>query len=214
MTSTLAGAVDGILPPDNELVTGIVTAVNPVTVSVRGASISESLGVLGSYIPAVGDNVQLIRQDATWLVLGAGAGNTDASGTIANYNNNTAAAVTAAAAYANVNPVRFTWVKRFATTRVKVELSASCFTSVGATTPRFGVDFINTSVVPSSPRVNMVQMQINAANTHTPLVAQDIFPGFAAATYTIQLIWLRAAGGGTLTINADDWVSLMITEVA
>lgn len=214
MTAILADAVDDALPPDNELVTGVVTAVNPVTVAVRGASISDSLGVLGSYIPAIGDNVQLLRQDATWLVLGAGAGNTDASATVANYNDNTAAATTAAAAYSNVNPVRFTWVKRFPTTRVKVELSASCFSSAIATTPRFGVDFINTAVVPPSPRVDMVQMQLNPANTHTPLVAQDVFSGIAAGTYTVQLIWLRVAGAGTLTINADDWVSLMITEVA
>jgi hypothetical protein len=214
MTETMAEAVQGALPSDNELVVGVVAAVNPLTVSVRGALISRSLGVLGSYIPAVGDNVQIIRQDASWLVLGVGNNGTDASLTLANYNSNTAAATTVLGTFTNVNPVRFAWTKRFASTRVRVDLSASCFTSAIATKPRFGVDFINVAAVPPSPRVAMMEMLINTANEHVALSAQDVFSGFGVGTYQVQLIWLRVAGAGTLTINADDWVSLMVTEVA
>lgn len=212
--TTMAEAVDGTLPPDNELVTGVVTAVNPLAVLVRGATVTRSLGVLGSYVPAIGDNVQIMRQDATWLILGVGAPATDASGTLVNYNNNTAAATTVLATFTNINPVRFNWTKRLATTRVRVDLAVSCFTSAVTTKTRFGIDFINVNVVPPSPRVTMAEMLINPANTHTTIAAHDVFSGFAAGTYTVQLLWLRVSGAGTLTINADDWISLMITEVS
>jgi hypothetical protein len=210
----MAEAVAGAVPSDNELVVGVVTSVSPLTVLIRGAQVTRSLGVLGSYVPTVGDNVQVIRQDASWLILGVGNNGTDATLTLANYNGNTAAATTVLANFSNVNRVRFPWTKRFATTRVRVDLSVSCFTSAVTTKPRFGIDFINVTAVPPSPRVNMMEMLINTANEHTTLSAQDVFSGFGVGTYQVQLIWLRVAGAGTLTINADDWVSLMVAEVA
>lgn len=66
--TTLAGAIEEVLPPDNELVLGVVTDVTPLTVEARGGIFTP--GVLGSYAPAIGDNVELLRQDATWLALG------------------------------------------------------------------------------------------------------------------------------------------------
>lgn len=214
MSVTLAEAVDEVLPPDNELVTGVVTAVSPLTVLIRGAGVTGSLGVLGSYVPAVGDNVQVLRQDATWLVLGVSSAASNVTGSPGNYNNNTAAATTAAAVFSNVAPVRFDWAKRFATTLVRVDLAVSCYTTAVNTKVRFGVDFINTSVTPSSPRRTVFEMLINPLNDHTPMSGLDLFSGFAAGTYAVQLIWLRVSGAGVLTINSDDWVSLMVTEVA
>lgn len=58
-----------VLPPDNELVIGVVTGITPLVVDVRGGSVTP--GVLGSYSPTIGDNVALLRQDATYLALGA-----------------------------------------------------------------------------------------------------------------------------------------------
>lgn len=210
----MADAVDEALPPDNELVTGVVTAVAPLSVRIRGADVTRSLGVLGSYVPAVGDNVQVLRQDATWLVLGAGTGGVDATLTTAGYNDDTAAATTVLAAYSNINPVRFDFTKRFATTKVRVDLNASCFSTAITTKVQYGVDFINAAVVPPSPRRDLVAMLINPLNDHTMVGCSTVFSGFAAGTYAVQLLWLRVSGAGTLTINADDWVSLLVTEVS
>jgi hypothetical protein len=206
----MAGAVRGALPPDNELVSGVVVSVNPLAVSVRGGIVTRSLGVLGSYVPAVGDTVQMLRQDATWLILGSGGTGADASLTTAGFNDDTAAATTVNAAYSNINPVRFDFMKRFATTGVRVDLSVSCYTTTAATKPRFGLDFINAPSI----RRDVMEMLINTANEHTMISAQTVFSGFPAGTYTVQLLWLRVAGAGTLTINADDWVSLLVTEVS
>lgn len=208
---SLPQSIINAMPSDNELVIGTVQTVNPLTVAVRGGAVVMP-GVVGSYIAAVGDTVQLIRQNATWLIIGAVASGDDATNTINGFNNNTAAATTTNPAYTNVNPVRFTFTKRFPGSRVRVDLDVSCFTSAVTTKPRFGVDFINVPL--GSPRRDLTEMLINTANEHTTLGCHTTFSGFLAGEYTVQLIWLRVSGAGTLTINSDDWVSLLVSEVA
>lgn len=201
------------MPADNELVVGVVATLNPLTVNVRGGTVVNA-GTVGSYVPGVGDTVQMMRQDATWLILGASASGADATNTMNGYNNNTAAATTVLANYTNVNPVRFDFLKRFNSTRVRVDFDASCFTSAVTTKVQYGLDFINTAATPPSPRRDLASMLINTANEHTTVGAHTFFTGFSAAVYTVQLIWLRVSGAGTLTINNDDWVSVLVTEVS
>lgn len=214
MSDDISQAVSDTLPPDDELVSATVAAVDPLALNIRGALVSESLGVLGSYVPVLGDVVSVLRQDATWLVLGSTEAGIDATLTVAGFNDDTAAATTTNAAYTNINPVRFDFRKRSAETRVRVDLSVSCFTTAVNTKPRYGIDFINPALDPPSPRRDVMSMLINTANAHTMISAQTVFDGFAAGLYTVQLIWLRVSGAGTLTINADDWISLLVTEVA
>lgn len=201
------------MPSDNELILGTVTSINPLIVAVRGGVVNRP-GVLGSYIPGVGDPVQMMRQNATWLILGPSASSGDASNTISGYNNNTSAATTVSAAYTNINPAFASFTKRFASTSVRVDLSASSFITVAANTkPRFGFDFINNSGGASS-RFDIMEMLINPLSTHTSFSASAKLAGVVAGSYTVQLIWLRVSGGGTLNINSDDWVSFLVSEVA
>lgn len=65
----MAGAVDDVLPPDNELVMGVVTSGNPLAVSVRGGN-PAGVGRLSTTGLTAGDNVALIREGGTWLALG------------------------------------------------------------------------------------------------------------------------------------------------
>lgn len=208
---TFVQSITNAMPSDNELVLGTVTSVAPLIVAVRGGRVTMP-GTVGSYVPGVGDQVQMIRQGATWLIIGAAASGGDATNTTAGYNNNTAAATTTNPAYTNINPVRFDFTKRFNSTRVRVDLSASCFTTAVTTKPRFGIDFINVPL--GSPRRDLAEMLINTANEHTMISCAAAFSGLLAGPYTVQLIWLRVSGAGTLTINADDWVSVLVTEVA
>ena len=76
MTSSIAAAVEGVLPSDNELVIGVVTSGNPLAVSVRGGS-PEGVGRLSTTGLSTGDNVALIREGATWLALGKMISKTD-----------------------------------------------------------------------------------------------------------------------------------------
>lgn len=72
MTSPLATAVASTLPPDSGIRVGVVTALestSTITVNVGGGVLT-GMPFLNSYIPAVGDNVQIVRMDATWLCVG------------------------------------------------------------------------------------------------------------------------------------------------
>lgn len=202
------------LPPDNEMVTGTVTSTAPLIVSVRGGTVLNP-GTLGSYLPVAGDVVQLMRQGATWLILGNNATSTDATNTIAAYSDNSITAATTSATYVNVTGAFLSFTKRFANSRVRVDMDVSCFISAVANTrPMFGLDFINLSGSPNT-RVNVVTMLINPLSTHTVLAAGNLFSSISAGQYTVQLLWQRAAGTGQLNIAAtDDWLSFVVTEVA
>jgi hypothetical protein len=67
---SIPSAVTSVLPPDNELRIGTVTGISPFAVSVEGATINAA-GRLASYGPVLGEPVALLRQDGTWLALGA-----------------------------------------------------------------------------------------------------------------------------------------------
>lgn len=47
---------------------GTIASKSPVTVNVQGTTLPGN--ALGSYAPMVGDNVAVLRQDQTWLILG------------------------------------------------------------------------------------------------------------------------------------------------
>lgn len=72
MTHTLAGAIQKTAAADSNLRVGIVQSVDSatsLTVNVGGGIIS-TMPYLSSYSPSVGDNIQIARFDATWIVLG------------------------------------------------------------------------------------------------------------------------------------------------
>jgi hypothetical protein len=70
MGNDLAAAIQSVLPPECEVMTGTVTLVNAnlLTVLVRGTSIQAAY--VGSTAPALGTLVAVLRMDSTWLVLG------------------------------------------------------------------------------------------------------------------------------------------------
>lgn len=72
MTDPLATAVATVNPPDSGIRVGVVTAVESTTrlTCNIGGGVITGLPYLESYLPAVGDNVQIVRMDATWLVVG------------------------------------------------------------------------------------------------------------------------------------------------
>lgn len=65
---TLPQAIQEALPPDDRMRIGIIDSIAPVTVNVQGTSLPGH--AVGSYTPIVGDNVAVLRQDQTWLILG------------------------------------------------------------------------------------------------------------------------------------------------
>lgn len=71
---TFPGAISASMPPDDRLRIGVVTSTDPLIVDVQGALIQP--GHLGTYAPAIGEPVALLRQDQSWLALGNTTGST------------------------------------------------------------------------------------------------------------------------------------------
>jgi hypothetical protein len=71
MTTKLAHQTQKTVGIGNGMRTATIVATSPVTLSVNGGRFSSGVGVVESYIPAVGDTVAVFRQDSSWLVLGA-----------------------------------------------------------------------------------------------------------------------------------------------
>jgi hypothetical protein len=72
MTTKLAHQTQKTAGIPNGMRTATITAVSgtAVTITVSGGSFSSGVGVLGSYVPTVGDVVAVFRQDSSWLILG------------------------------------------------------------------------------------------------------------------------------------------------
>lgn len=213
MTST-AAAVKGTQPPDNELVLGTVASLVPFVVNTRNGPVNNP-GVLGSYRPGLGDPVQMMRQNGTWLVMGSSASAVNAAAGIASFNDDTANDNTALGTFTNLDPVRFGFVKRLPGSNVVVNFHCSVFISASSNTNvEFGLDFLAASLTAVTQRVVVCGMQINPLNTHTMISATVPYGNIAAGIYTIQALWRRSAGAGTINIApTDDWVSIMVTEV-
>lgn len=65
---TLPDAITDALPPDDRMRIGTITSVNPTIVTVQGSEISAS--PVNTVNLNVGDTVAVLRQDASWLILG------------------------------------------------------------------------------------------------------------------------------------------------
>lgn len=212
MTQPFPRKIEERLPSDNELISCRVVSVDPLAVDIRGGAVP--VGVAGSYIPAIGDTVAVLRQGGTYLALGANAPGVDATNTVNGFNGIPTGDTTTSAAYTNFDTVSFMFTKRFNSTAVRIDYVVSCYT-VGAvdTKPQFGIDFVDQTTL-AVYRYDIFSMLINPISTHTPMSAVAKITGLPAGVYEAQAIWLRASGAGTLTVDSNDWVSLMASEVS
>lgn len=203
---TFPGAIADALPSDNEMRTGVVTAINPLTVALEGGTVV-SPGRLGMYGPNLGDNVMLLRQDATWLVMGdvlgnastvPGAGITDMRQAIATGGLN--ATVTA-----TVLPgASLTFTTQRPGARYHAFYTVD-WSQIGATaTTAVGEIFLNgTAAVVGAPQ-NIFQGTTTVAPTGLRFPGAQNFMGTlgVAATYSLDLR-IRRIGGADNMVTAN-----------
>jgi len=94
-----------------------------------------------------------------------------------------------------------------AQTRLQVGMAVGSFSTVGGTAVRFAV---------SATGVGDTDIRgffHNAANTHADSAGVAFIAGVGAGTITVTGRWRRISGTGTLSVNADDWVSIWVKEV-
>ncbi len=212
MTDPYNKAVVDTLPSDNELRIGTVSQVAPLTISIQGGDVITP-GVLFAANFSVGDVVAALRQDSTWLILGPVAtSDLDVITGPVSFAGATGGDSTASASFSELGNAQQTFVKRFQNTRLRVDFAASCFTTAVNTAVEFGLQLlINSSgggLVSTGPA-----MLINNANEHLMMTNFSFLSGVSAGTYSIRPLWRRTSGAGTLTTDANDWLTYAVQEV-
>lgn len=103
----------------------------------------------------------------------------------------------------------FSFTKLVSTTRIRIGLSATFFSSVTGLGAQFGVSI-------NSVDYDVCKLSHNVAGASVHLVASGftyIASGVAAGTYTVQGRWRRTAATGTLTRDGNDWLCIEAQEV-
>lgn len=120
-----------------------------------------------------------------------------------------AAGTTTSATYVNLpGPPTVTITKAYLNTRLFIALTATIQSSLANTSARLAV---NISGVGDG---DIAQLVINPASTHLQVAGSAIFPAAVMGSVTVTGRWRRVAGGGTLTVGTDDWVSISVMEVS
>jgi hypothetical protein len=103
----------------------------------------------------------------------------------------------------------FSLVKALTSTRTRIEMSATFYTSVATSGARFGV-LIN------GVDYDVCQLRADIPANQRLQVSGFIYIGasvIAAGTWTVQGRWLRTEGAGTLTRDTGDWLAISAREL-
>lgn len=120
----------------------------------------------------------------------------------------TGAGTTTSATYANMPATSSQAVtKASAGTRLRIEFSCSSFVTVASTVTSF-------AVLVNGVDTDISRLFFNPASTHEACPTGIVYiSGLAAGAWTVQARWKRTSGTGTLTLDANDWISLDVMEV-
>lgn len=125
-------------------------------------------------------------------------------------NTNTALsnATTTSASYTDLpGSPQVTLVKNYVNTRIRIDMNVTVSSSLANTNARFAAQLGGTT------DVDVAQILVNPANTHLQAAGTLITTWAAAGAVTIIGRWRRVAGGGTLTLDGNDWFSLTAAEI-
>lgn len=172
---------------DGDTLTSPVDAVSLVgsaPVGTRVAVLSLSIG-LNYVVGLVGAN-PLINSAAVSTAFGAGT--------------------TTSGSYSNMATSPLSFTKQVPNSRLRIDLSAGMFSTLVSTKVKVGVTVDGTDY-------DIINFFISLANTVVQVVGSDIISPGVAGSLSIQPIWLRVSGTGTLTTSSAEDISLVVTEV-
>lgn len=101
-----------------------------------------------------------------------------------------------------------TLTKAHISSRLHVVFTSDVQSTLANTSVRFAVNITGVG------DGDIAHLVINPANTHLQVAGTAIFPANVKGTVAVTGRWRRVAGGGTLTIGTDDWVSISVLEVS
>lgn len=201
---------------------GVVLAINPtVRVDIQGAVIlPESVGVLGSYVAAVGDTVAVLGQAvegddtsaSTWLILGPTTASSAGALSHAGRQIMAAAQVENAGVFINMTGLTFPFVKRRDGSLIHARMAGASFASVAANGGEFSARILDAAGAQVAEQV-IASMFYNAALTHGSWSGFDDIPNIPAGAYTIQARFRRYVGAAAIQTDNNDRLSLYFDEV-
>lgn len=125
----------------------------------------------------------------------------------AGINNPGVADTTTSASYVNLaGTSSFSFTKRQTNTQIEVSMHSTCFTNIIPASVRYGVNINSTDF-------DVCHLLLNLNLTHHQASGVRLCPGVPAGVHTIQGRWRRTSGAGTLTRDAEDWLSISAKEV-
>lgn len=206
MTSP-AVALMGTYPPDTGLRIGKVETLDANGLIVSAVGVPINAGFLNPGNLEVDHPVALMRGTASWLALG-GVDNQPVSNAVQLLNTNlTAGATSASAVFVNLPVTALTFQKYSSTSRLRIDMHCSFFTSVTTS----GVDFavlingVDTTVCFLHPNIT--------AAAHLQCSGVQLISNLDSGAWTVQPRFRRSGGAGTITVNTDDNLSIAVTEV-
>lgn len=212
----LPAAVENIQPSDNVVRTGTVRRIvgKRIEVDIGGSYVVA--GYLGSYVPALGHTVAVIRQDAAWLILGViqGQGQGNAlpppkhTDLYVDYSGTTV--YTAGEAY--LSPSVTALSKQSSDTRLDIDVQVTGFGSTGLLV-QLKARIFNTTIGAGAYDVTTTLggLWVSTNPQHYPVRARRILPAFPAGDYKIDIKINVSAG--TFTTDANDFLSIVHLEV-
>lgn len=120
---------------------------------------------------------------------------------------NPGSGTTVSASFANLpGAPTCTLTKAYDSTDLLVDARVGTFSTLANTAVELAVNDGTTDYL-------IWHMVHNPANTHDAYGAVIRIAGHAAGSWTLTGRWRRSAGGGTITMNADDYFNLSVQEV-
>lgn len=201
---------------------GIVTAINPLVVTVQSTPLTNVGSLEGSPL-AVGDTVALLGQSAvsadgsSWLALGHVVPTSDVLGDplMGGIQTFTASQNNGTAVYATMTGVNFQWRKLRTNSRVLMNMAGSAFCTVVNMGGEFGMQFVDNAGVIASVDHAVCSHFFNVITTHLGFAGMRILGSgvIPAGSYTINGRFREYVVAGLLAVDTNDRFSLTLAEI-
>lgn len=90
--------------------------------------------------------------------------------------------------------------------RIRVDFHATCYVTAFSGVVEFAVRINGTDYA-------VVKMNVQTTSVHKQLSGVAVISSIGAGTYTVQGRWRRVSGSGTVTVDANDWLSFAVAEI-
>jgi hypothetical protein len=117
--------------------------------------------------------------------------------------------VSGAFAAMNAGVASVPFAKRKTESALEIQIHATCYANGATAGVDFGVDISGTSV--QVTRLAEANGMLTSHTPHSGIV--KAYNALAAGNYTINVVWRRISGAGTVTFDLNDWLNMTVREV-